>query len=181
MFAQLGLGRTGLGHVVRGFAQNQATARAELCLPCLGGETHLSQLTTVPSLYHSYPVVALFCRKDGACVVSWHGWSGVNCCQVAAIRNLGCCLSKYQLWLPQPYPGSIPGPGHLCVLKSSLFPGTGCPRSSVVLWCAVSRTRAFTWLGLQHSMRWSWEIWLLLGQTPLCPASGARQCTHAPC
>ena len=46
---------------------------------------------------------------------------------------------------PRPHPRPL---GHLCILRSSLFPGPGRPRSSAEVWCGVGRARVVAQLRL---------------------------------
>ena len=68
-------------------------------------------------------------------------------------RSLGCfwgavCESANSADAAAP-PGPHPRPlGHLCIPRSSLFPGPGCYRPSIKLWRGVRGAGVFTWLRL---------------------------------
>ena len=133
-----------------------------------------SQLISAPSLCHSPPV---WRPTPGQVGPAWTLCAYLCCrgrCQRSG-RLLGQRLTEHQQWPPTPRLHS--GTGSPCVPLLSLFPSPGCPRSSAMLRRGMREARAFAWLGLRHTARWSQKQ--PLEQTSLHPASGVSQSAHA--
>lgn len=87
-------------------------------------------------------------------------------------------LSKHQQWWLSPLVDAALGLSCPCLLQSNFLLGHGSPRSNAVVWCAVSRSGVFSWLGLGHQLGHSLETRQLLQQflnIPLQAPSGISQ------